>query len=333
MRLELRPPEPKVPKYGRKRWVRDLLAKRDALERAIGMPVGELLGCGHFGCVFQSDPPWVVKLTVDPSEGPIWDTIQWAIDENGGYGGTGFARVAKVVRLRPDVGEGRRKRALYAIVREEVAPVFATIDGQVLESDETLEQIGLAEWWKSAGLEQRSALAWSSVRNEDWPTHRARDFARTLDGLRHYLDAGRAQQALDAYRRLRTQRTRYAAARALDYYNLVQYDPNARWVTSVPKPDAQEIIVHRASRAADEMVGGVGGYLGESLSMLAGMNIVLRDVHLMNIGWRLHECVSVDGDEDCSEPGAIVIFDPGHTPTERPTEIEERMIANARWPG
>lgn len=44
----------------------------DALEKALGQPLGKLLGCGGFGCVFASEPPWVVKLTCDPFEGQMW---------------------------------------------------------------------------------------------------------------------------------------------------------------------------------------------------------------------------------------------------------------------
>ena len=197
-------------------------------------------------------------------------------------------------------------------------------------TQESLEQLELAEIAKRDGIEPYG-WPWSAVKEDDWPTQRARDFAHTLTGLRAYLEAGQAAQVLDEFRSARSVRVIQRTIHYLSDQNLTDYTPHARHVTARPKPDADEIIVHRAMRAADRMRGGVGGYLGESLSMLAGMNIVLRDVHLLNIGWRVHECVELDGQEDCAEAGSIVIFDPGHTPTEHRTEIEERMIANARW--
>ena len=59
------------PNVRKKKWVEQLLTKRDKIEKAIGMPLGTMLGCGHWGCVFESTAPWVVKLSIDPTEGPI----------------------------------------------------------------------------------------------------------------------------------------------------------------------------------------------------------------------------------------------------------------------
>ena len=28
------------------------------IEKIIGLPIGAMYACGHFGCVFASDPPW-----------------------------------------------------------------------------------------------------------------------------------------------------------------------------------------------------------------------------------------------------------------------------------
>ena len=68
--------------------------------------------------------------------------------------------------------------------------------------------------------------------------------------------------------------------------------------------------------------------MGDSLRMLLTNDVVMRDVHLFNIGWRVHETIGEDWEPDC-----IVIYDPGHTPTPFKPEIEQRMVQNARGLG
>lgn len=107
-------------------WLGTILARREAYERAIGMPLGEILGCGHWGCVFASTPPWVVKITMDRYEGPMWLAI---VDLFKGRP-VGIPMVKEVVEMPPALplpdphGTGRRQTATpWAIVREEVAPL------------------------------------------------------------------------------------------------------------------------------------------------------------------------------------------------------------------
>jgi hypothetical protein len=309
-------------KKSRKRWVNDLLAKRDALERAVGVPVGELLGCGHFGCVFTSEPPWVVKLSVDPTEGPIWAEILNAIEENAGYGADGFCRVKDIVRLKPDVGMGKKKRALYAVVREAVMPVFTDEGyGGIGTTEFTLEQLGLAGTESSTGYRDEW---WERLHEEHLKTPRVRDFAATIDALMEYRKVGVMAQYIEKARNPR-----------VPWWHREQYLESLRdrgYASGYPPrlvPDWQDRLQRRAEQAAYKMGGPIGGPLGESLVMLAGMGIVLRDVHLMNVGWRIHDCIG----DDCADTGAIVIFDPGHTPSKERREIPERMVVNGRWPG
>jgi hypothetical protein len=49
--------------------------------------------------------------------------------------------------------------------------------------------------------------------------------------------------------------------------------------------------------------------------------IVLRDVHLANVGWRFHARFG--------RPG-LVIFDPGHTPVASGAEIETVLVEEGR---
>jgi hypothetical protein len=81
---------------------------------------------------------------------------------------------------------------------------------------------------------------------------------------------------------------------------------------------SRDRALYVADRAADSMYGSIGGPLGESLHMLTSNEVLLRDVHFGNIGWRFLE--SVEGEEGYP---CLVIFDPGHTPTgKRPLPAE-----------
>lgn len=54
-------------------WLKRFWKQKEAQLTAIGMdPELDPLGCGHYGCVFATmDPRWVIKITRDPTEGPI----------------------------------------------------------------------------------------------------------------------------------------------------------------------------------------------------------------------------------------------------------------------
>ena len=56
--------------------------------------------------------------------------------------------------------------------------------------------------------------------------------------------------------------------------------------------------------------------------VLQDEGMVLRDVHLNNIGWRVH--TEIDGD---TLADTLIIFDPGHTPTED-RDIRTEMLSN-----
>ena len=73
------------------------------LEDAIGGQLGGLLGCGHFGCVFEFVAPWVVKITRDPTEGRVWKFIKDHYDGDRQFGRDGVVSIARVIRLHPDI--------------------------------------------------------------------------------------------------------------------------------------------------------------------------------------------------------------------------------------
>jgi hypothetical protein len=109
----------------KKGWVEALLTKRAALEKVLGVSLGAMLGCGHFGCVFASTPPWVVKFSIDPTEGPIWSKIVGLMKEER-YGEGGFPEIKSITRILPDIPYGGRKKKVWAIVREGIEPVFVS---------------------------------------------------------------------------------------------------------------------------------------------------------------------------------------------------------------
>jgi hypothetical protein len=309
MRLELRPPPPPRAKvYTRKRWVRDLLEKRDAVEGAIGMPLGDMLGCGSYGCVFRSQGPWVVKLTVDQTEGPIWAEVVRLIDEEE-WGSGGFSRVRKIVRLTPDVGAGRRKRKLYAIVREDCEPILSTWEGRPSRYT-----------WKMLGMPEDMLDEWTI----------STFHAGMVPGIHRRLVRQYGYEQWEAEHAEERAKEFYDTCEALHRYRDLELDhrPGARrhaWRTyQTPMPRGQ--LIERLEQITYRMHGRWGEPMGESLRLLLSNGIVMRDLHFGNIGWRVHTEI----DED-HEPECLVIYDPGHTPTSHKPEIEQRMIANARW--
>jgi hypothetical protein len=236
-----------IPNLRKKAWVEALLTKRPAIEHALGVPLGKMLGCGHWGCVLDSTPPWVVKLSIDPTEGPIWSKIAGLVKEEV-WGDKGFTEIKSIHRLTPDIPYGGRKKKVWAIVREGVEPVFESVRGSLRYSDYTREQLGLD---KDTEVHGSSLAAYGSD---------AEDFSRALDGLGRYQAATRAWHAMKR------------STRSMAYQKFVS------------REDAEEKIERIVQHAFQ---GGIAAPLGESLHLLAMNGIYLRDVHLMNIGWHV----------------------------------------------
>jgi hypothetical protein len=272
--------------HTRKIWLNELLEKADQIEEAIQTPIGRLLGCGHYGCVFESESPWVVKITVDPNEGPMVRALaDFAERETYAGEAAGFVRVRSVTRILPDVGKGKTKRPVYVIVREDVAPLIAGTRGDF--SEETRNRYpSLPE---NVHLVDMRRLGSSQF----WDLH------STLRGLRKYREVAED-------RRLRRSRNRSVAPRYVD-------------------PGTEE---ERVDRACHLMIGPAGDALGNFLRALYySKNVLLEDVHLGNVGWRIHEGIAPWGEYQ----EGLVVFDPGHTPTDRGIAgIEERLIRNGR---
>lgn len=277
-----------------KRWVTDILDNRKAVEKAIGVPLRGVLGCGHWGCVVDSKRPWVVKLTIDPNEAPVWLRINQLIEEES-YGQGGVVRTKGVYEIKPGVMYGGRRKRVYAIVREEVAPAFTFFRG-------------------TYDLELTVATKKKLDIN---PGLRAL-FDYRSDG-RSFITAGGEPVSSPKIDELIT------TCEALIKFKDLAYTWHARSTDRFPQhfPGA-EAIKDRLERTTYRMRGPIGGAIGETLLMLVSNGVVLRDVHLFNIGWRTQSEIPGYGYEDKT----LVIFDPGHTPTGRSLQIPVARVAN-----
>lgn len=240
-----------------KQWVKVLLQQQAVLEGVVGAKLGEVLGCGHWGCVVDMiDTPWVLKLTVDPTEAHIWQKITDVIEEER-YGGDGVTRVRQIFELVPGIPYGKmgRTRKAYGIVREEVTPLL--VNNQWSEYTKK----------KASNAHTRRAL-------ENDLTH--------LGEYRHQVSL---------------------------YYHYTYVEKR--------REQAQRHL-EQAERRADV----IGEALGETLAMLASNGIFLRDVHQNNIGWRVNP--EIDGPGEYAHTG-LVVFDPGHTPTEK------KLLPSVSW--
>jgi hypothetical protein len=242
----------------RRAWIDELLTKRTRIETALGAPLGKMLGCGHFGCVFESTPPWVVKFSIDPTEGPIWSKIVGLINEEA-YGALGFPEIKSITRLTPDVPYGGRKKKVWAIVREGVEPVYRT-------SAELYTDFSRAKFGLPVGSGRFDRIGGDSQLPED--------FLSAIYGLSLYQTYARAWHAFT-----------YSPRRSSEYSRTLRAEYHSR--------DAVEMKIEGILNR--EFHGPLAGGLGESLSMLASNGVYLRDVHRGNIGW--HVAAPGDGND------------------------------------
>jgi hypothetical protein len=202
--------------------------------------------------VFESTPPWVVKLSIDPTEGPIWSKIMGLVNEEH-YGTLGFPEIKSLHRITPDLVTGGRKRKVWAIVRENVVPVFTDSRKGMQFSEFTREKYGLPP-----GLPPDISLYGSPL--ERWGSD-ATDLSRGLVGL-------------SKYRRLAT-----------EWHE--RKNPRRRAVQGGHSHSLEDAEYRMSHIVETQFNGPAMAPLGESLNMLASHGVYLRDVHLLNIGWHI----------------------------------------------
>jgi len=233
-------------------WVSDALGDREAIESAIGMPMGEMLGCGAWGCAFLGAGPWVIKLTRDPTEGPIWESLREWQHNTPTWKNAGLVRIREVLQLRPGVTVGGEEWPLYVAVREGVVPLFPSF-GALSLTEEAAKVLGLRAGARLKGHGASSGRAGSTRRF-------------VYETLRH----------LDLYRQ---------AAR--HYYRAVFEEG-----TEAPDFDAAEPERHEMAEIFSHMAergGWVGEHLAMTLLELLESNVVFVDLHARNVGLRVHE--------------------------------------------
>jgi hypothetical protein len=293
-------------------WARFLDLNHRRFERTVGMPVGERLGCGLFGCVYETTPPWVVKFTRDETEGPIWALMAELLADPEVTGELdAFLRVRDVVRIRPDVIFRGEEMPVYGIVREEALPVLYE---PYLATDETLRRLGATpDMLRKAGLpvERPSLNDINDSLSKFPPPVRSsfRELFAVLLGLMEYR-----KHAL-VYHKWRG--------------GLIHGE-----YEGLSREDAEDI----ADQSFRDMLGAIdmmrGGFdftnrYGDDIgrTLLAAVNfadLVFRDLHLGNVGWRIHEKIGAD-----SRPLTMVILDPGAMATPYIPEIQEvELVAN-----
>jgi hypothetical protein len=293
-------------------WSSFLEANLDRFRRTMAVPMGELLGCGLWGCVFDSEPPWVVKLTRDRTEGPIWAYMAELLgDSEVSAELDAFLRVRDVVRIHPDVIFGSEEMPVYGIVREAAEPVLRRPD---FATEETLRRLGMTPAiLERAGIDPKEpSLSAMSDALSTFPQDlkvRMRELFIVLMSLQDYrrhaliFHSWRGKLMRRAYDGLSKEEVEDIADRAF-----------------------QEMLAAIEKMRGHGYVNRYGDIIGQTLlSAVQYGDLVFQDLHLLNVGWRVH--AEIEGDV---RPLSMVILDPGamatpYEPPIRETELLENL--------
>lgn len=248
------------------------------------------LGCGHYGCVFETAAPgWVFKITSDPTEAQF---ITSAMSLPPGDMPEGIVRYKGVWSL----GEWYKNRPVYALVREEAEYVGGlTTEVSIYRSRNDQED-------RQTALKAKSVLAHLSWFKE-WAA----------------LARKKIQVATDMSRMLAAVKSHEEwAFDKVDWSRIVELIPKEyRPTSSIPPyikgPQAAAYAIRAARIVAEDMENEDVGYLvGGALGYYLDQGILLADVHGNNVG-------QVER-EDYTKP-IWVITDPGHA-----VALEERWL-------
>ena len=282
-------------------WIDALLQKRSAIEETLGLPLGNMFACGEFGCAFDTTDPWAVKITRDPTEGPIWAEIA-DFHQSSPADAAGAARVRDVVRLKPDIRWKLKKYPVYAVVREEILPVWD--EGKPVAkcgekptpsvTDYTLAQLQVPEELRSTFQDYRCMFSDTTLALlPEEAQQRVRDFAAVLVGLKEFRDAaGYAQHA-----------AKLKSKKAAAQYRQLAQEGYQRGLTLIYNP--------------------IGAPIAKTLDgLFTKRDILLADVHWANVGWRVHE------DINGRLAPTLIIFDPGFSTYTGAERVREAYVAN-----
>jgi hypothetical protein len=273
-------------------WAAFIRDHRERFERIVGAPMKQILGCGVFGCVYQSDGPWVVKITRDSAEGPAWAAIADALRDAERKYTHGFLRVREIVRIHPNVVFDSKEQYVYAIVREEAQPVFTEdtsmgFADQPALSEETQKRLGITE----------ASLVASGVRA---PV--VMDIAKRIDKFPVLVQKKFAQ----LYYMLSAMRI---------------YRATARSVFGASPVEQATLLAEMGAHAFAIQKTPISRELGFTLRLALAHEMIFPDLHLYNLGWRSK--ATIDGDR---RPRCMTILDPGLATTAYMPHIREAEL-------
>ena len=278
-------------------WNDELLEDHQpSIERAIGMKVDQRLGCGAWGCVYETDAPWVIKFTLDPPEPHVW-TIVMEVVRGDRRAQEGVVRVRSLYQLEPPLDLDGEDWTVFAIVREAVHPVFQR--GRKV-TDVTVRKLGLPV------EDFVYSMPGEHVEVQRWDPRRTRLSAPSLAVHMSGLDDGVRESVRDFEFTMQL---------------LGQYKGEARNLAFNPDypPEHMDLILHELDRL------GHGHGLAQTLGALGRRSVWLADLHRLNIGWRARRRAP----GFTNQPETIVVFDVGATAVEPvETPFETRRFEN-----
>jgi hypothetical protein len=304
-------------------WAEFVRANHDVFAEQLGWPIGKRLGCGFYGCVFQSDDPWVVKFTRDPSEGPTWAYIaELQRDPEIASDMGGFLRVNDVARIRPDViweqaGEEPQQMPVYAIQRESATPLFIMEAADMFITRRTAKELQLtAAQIKKAGWHP------SDLSKDGMPMYvMLLDLTSTGSTVPNSVklrisDLAMCVTALDRYRI-------HAEAywRSQRFWTVAEDPDDKDHFASLMSSQAMKVL--SAAKAIAERPDGspsmFGHVIGTTLyEAFDKADMVVADLHRFNVGWRDHAEA-----HDTKLPLTLTVVDPGVALTPWEPEIRE----------
>ena len=331
--------------------------KRDFAD-SLDWKIGKRLGCGVYGCVYESSGPWVVKITRDPTEGPAWRFIEelYADPEVGSLMG-GFCRVSDVARLRPDVviapeHAGSRRMVVieatpedhpstaapvYAIQREAADPVFDEDDryaGIVFVSKRTADELFLApDDLRRLPIESDSDLGAIARRVEPPEVVEAvledaggmLPMSMVWDLMSTDLDPAVRLRIHDlALVKVAVQDFWTSAGTYYDVSRAIERERDPQDVTEMRNQlNALAIKIRTITKAMAERPNASENMFGYTLgtTLWTAFNdgdFLPSDLHMFNIGWRDTALIG-----DSTLPLTLVVTDPGKAMTPWRPEIRD----------
>ena len=279
-------------------WNDDLLDDHHPfIERAIGMKIDRRLGCGAWGCVYETDAPWVVKFTLDPPEPHVWALVMDVV-RGSQSAQAGVVRVRNLYQLEPPIEIDYENWTVFAVVREAVHPVFKR--GRKL-TDFTVAKVGLPE------EDFVYSMPGEHVQVQRWGPRRVRLSAPSLALHMGGLDAEQRESVRDFEFTVQLLGQYKNAARSLIH----RRDPR--------DTEHMRLLLDELRRLEH------GRGLAQTLDALGSRGVWLADLHRFNIGWRANRRAP----GFANQPETIVVFDVGATAVE-PVEIpfETRRFEN-----